>query len=166
MCSSPSANNTILGLSIDLGTIQTKDNSAIFALGIVRDPVIQYTNRQGKMENRTGYYRSRFPNINNVVRLACAMPDAPKSAKPSTPKIADVLGHFPDALASSNALDMSLSQAGRTYGLDYVNLLSLSTRQAMGAIEYTLPAASEPGQLNTSDIKAFMKDMGYVSTAE
>ena len=61
---------------------------------------------------------------------------------------------------------MSLSQAGQTYGLDYVNLLSLSTRQAMAAIEYTLPAVPNPDQLNTSDIKAFMKDMGYVSTAE
>ncbi|KAI0088389.1 hypothetical protein BDY19DRAFT_195871 [Irpex rosettiformis] len=144
----PSTNNTILGLAIDLGTIQSQNKSAVFALGIVRDPVMQYTNGQGKTENRTGYYWSKFANINNVM--------------------ADVLEHFPDALASANALDASISQAAQIYGSDYANLLSLSTRQAMAAIEYTLPkgSSSDPGQLNTSDIKAFVKDMGYVGTAD
>ncbi|KAI0684505.1 hypothetical protein BC835DRAFT_1523871 [Cytidiella melzeri] len=140
----PSATNIIQGFAIDLGTIQSQSNSAVFALGIVRDPVIQYTNGQGQTQNRTAYYWSQFPNVNNV--------------------IADVLDHFPDALASASALDASIAHDAQTYGQDYANLLSLSTRQAMAALEYTLLKDPTTSSYNTSDVKAFMKDLGCTGT--
>ncbi|KAI0766543.1 hypothetical protein BC629DRAFT_1596377 [Irpex lacteus] len=141
----PSNNNTILGLAIDLGTVQPqRDSAAVFSIGIVRDPVVQYTNGQGKTENRSAYYWSNFPNINNV--------------------IADVINHFPDALTAANALDTAISQVAQPYGSGYASILSLATRQAMAAIEYTLPKNSSSNALDTSDIKAFMKDMGCLGT--
>lgn len=80
------------------------------------------------------------------------------------PQIADVINHFPDALTAANALDTAISQAAQPYGSGYASILSLATRQAMAAIEYTLPKDSSSNALNTSDIKAFMKDMGCLGT--
>ncbi|KAI0684501.1 hypothetical protein BC835DRAFT_1293062 [Cytidiella melzeri] len=141
---SPSTSNIIQGLAIDLGTIHSQSGSTLFALGIVRDPVIQYTNGQGRTENRTAYYWSQLPNVSSVVT--------------------DVLSHFPDALTSATALDASIARDAQTYGQDYANLLSLSTRQAMAALEYTVMKDPTTNAYNTSDIKAFMKDMGCTST--
>ena len=58
-------------------------------------------------------------------------------------------------------MDSQIASAASGISSEYYGLLSLATRQAMGAIEYTLSKDSS-GTLNTSDTKAFMKDMGSV----
>ncbi|KAI0343878.1 hypothetical protein BDW22DRAFT_1314881, partial [Trametopsis cervina] len=141
----PSNRNNVAGFAIDLGTVpKGQDGTAVFALGLVRDPVIQYTNGAGHIENRTSYYWSQLPNINAV--------------------ITNVITNYTSALASATTLDASLASAATPYGADYAALISLSTRQTMSALEYTLLRDPSTGVLNTSDIKVFMKDMGYVGT--
>ena len=53
-------------------------------------------------------------------------------------KIKDALDHFEDALAASIELDNKLLAAANSISTEYAGLISLVTRQAMGAIEYTI----------------------------
>ncbi|KAL5508744.1 hypothetical protein ACEPAG_4723 [Sanghuangporus baumii] len=132
----------ILSLSVDLGSVSSTSEPIAFALGVVRDPVIQYTNRLAQIEERSAYYWSQFANIQDV--------------------IGDVLNRTDDALSAAVSLDKQiLSDAGQISS-KYGDILSLSTRQAMGALEYTLSKAN--GVLNTSDVKVFMKDMGGIGS--
>ena len=60
-----------LGISVDIGTIQpgTESNPVIYTIGVVRDPVIQYTNGNNELEERRAYYWANFTSINDVVCL-------------------------------------------------------------------------------------------------
>lgn len=73
-----------------------------------------------------------------------------------------MLDQFEDTLAASIELDNSLIDASRNISNDYADLISLVTRQTMSAIEYTI----DRGSLNTSDVKAFMKNMGDVGSGQ
>ncbi|KAL5519656.1 hypothetical protein ACEPAH_1339 [Sanghuangporus vaninii] len=129
-----------LSFSVFLGSVSSTSEPIAFALGVVRDPVIQYTNRLTQIEERSAYYWSQFTNIHDA--------------------IGDVVNHSVDALSTAVSLDNQiLGDAGKISN-NYGDILSLSTRQAMSALEYTLPKAN--GALNTSDVKAFMKDMGGI----
>ena len=77
-------------------------------------------------------------------------------------KIKDALDHFDDALAASIELDNKLLAAANSISTEYAGLISLVTRQAMGAIEYTILKNNQ----NTSDVKAFMKNMGNVGSGQ
>ena len=79
-----------------------------------------------------------------------------------TDKIKDALDHFEDALAASIELDNKLLTAANSISTEYAGLISLVTRQAMGAIEYTILKNNQ----NTSDVKAFMKNMGNVGSGQ
>ena len=77
-------------------------------------------------------------------------------------KIKDALDHFDDALAASIGLDNKLLAAANSISTEYAGLISLVTRQAMGAIEYTILKNNQ----NISDVKAFMKNMGNVGSGQ
>ena len=75
-------------------------------------------------------------------------------------KIQDVLDHFDDALSASIEFDNKLLADANSISEEYAGLISLTTRQAMSAIEYTI----KRDDLNISDVKAFMKNMGGVGS--
>ena len=77
-------------------------------------------------------------------------------------KVKDALDHFDDALAASIELDNKLLAAADSISTEYAGLISLVTRQAMGAIEYTILENNQ----NISDVKAFMKNMGNVGSGQ
>ena len=60
-----------LAISVDIGTIQpgTESNPVVYTIGVVRDPVIQYTNGNNEVEERRAYYWANFTSINDVVCL-------------------------------------------------------------------------------------------------
>ena len=60
-----------LGISVDIGSIQpgTESNLVIYTIGVVRDPVIQFTNGKSQLEERNAYYWANFTSINDVVRF-------------------------------------------------------------------------------------------------
>lgn len=76
-------------------------------------------------------------------------------------QIADVIGRAADALSTAVSLDNQILADAGQISSRYGDILSLVTRQAMGAYEYTL---SKSNGLNTSDVKAFMKDMGEIGS--
>ena len=78
-------------------------------------------------------------------------------------KIEDVLDHFDDAVSAAISLDNQiLGDAGQISG-QYAEILALATRQAMGALEYTLNKKNS-GPTNNSNVMAFMKDMGGIGS--
>ena len=79
-------------------------------------------------------------------------------------KIKDALDHFDDALAASIELDNKLLAAANAISTEYAGLISLVTRQAMSAIEYTINIKENDNDV--SDIKAFMKNTGNVGSEQ
>ena len=77
-------------------------------------------------------------------------------------KIKDALDHFDDALTASIELDNKLLTAANSISAEYAGLISLVTRSAMSAIEYTILKNNQ----NISDVKAFMKNMGDVGSGQ
>ena len=55
-----------LAFVYDLGSVSSSE-SVLFALGVVRDPAIQYTNGQGKTESRSSYFWSSYSDVAEVV---------------------------------------------------------------------------------------------------
>ena len=55
-----------LAFAYDLGSVSSSE-SVLFAVGVVRDPAIQYTNGQGKVESRSSYFWSSYSNVAEVV---------------------------------------------------------------------------------------------------
>ena len=70
---------------------------------------------------------------------------------------------FDNALSAAITLDAKVIADGQKYSQNYANLLTLTLRQAMGAIDITLGKDGE-GHWNSTDIKAFMKNMGSVGS--
>ncbi|KAL5536145.1 hypothetical protein ACEPAF_4250 [Sanghuangporus sanghuang] len=131
-----------LGIAVDIGSVSSTSEPVAYALGVVRDPAIRYSNELVQIEERSSYYWSQFTNIHDV--------------------IAEVLNHFDDALSGAISLDSEILGAAGQISGNYADILSLSTRQAMGALEYTLLKSDD--SFNTSDVKAFMKDMGGIGS--
>lgn len=63
------SNWPVLGIEVDWGEIQKTPEPAVFALGIVRDPVVQYKLPNETIQMRSHYYRSSFDSDIDAVRL-------------------------------------------------------------------------------------------------
>ena len=56
-----------LAIALDLGTIQSTSEPIVWAVGVMRDPVIQYTNASGQREERSAYYWANYTTIHDTV---------------------------------------------------------------------------------------------------
>ena len=74
-----------------------------------------------------------------------------------------VLDDFPRAQSAAIALDAQIRADGQSISSDYADLLALTARQAMGAMEITIPLGSS-SSWDTSDVKIFMKNMGSIGS--
>ncbi|KAF7378283.1 hypothetical protein MSAN_00253700 [Mycena sanguinolenta] len=123
----------VLAHAVDLGSTATI-SSVAWAVGVVRDPVMILSGVK-----RGAYYWSQYATIGDAI-------DA-------------FVTDFPAAKARALALDDQILQDAGAISQDYVDLISLGTRQALAGIEITLSTLQD-GSFNLSDIKAFMKDVG------
>ena len=73
------------------------------------------------------------------------------------------MAHYNDALDAANTLDKEIADAALNVSSEYHGLLALATRQAMGGLEYTLVKDSS-GHFNTSDVKAFLHNIGGIGS--
>ncbi|KAK6837141.1 protein of unknown function DUF1793 [Aspergillus parasiticus SU-1] len=120
----------IVALSHDLGIV-TGTQSVRFAVGYVREKAINYLGTP-----YTGYYRANYSGIPEAVTY--------------------FLDDYQDALQESLKLDLELStKAKATAGQKYADIVTLSTRQAYGAIDLTIPNDS----LDIDDALAFVKEL-------
>ncbi len=73
------------------------------------------------------------------------------------------LEDFNNSLADSENFDSSLLTAAQNISAAYGDLLALTVRQAMAALEITVSKKAD-GTFNTTDVMAFFKDMGGVGS--
>ena len=58
-----SQNFTSLAIAVDIGSVQSATSPVVYSVGVVRDPVVQYTNE----ESRSPYYRVQYTNVHDLV---------------------------------------------------------------------------------------------------
>ena len=56
-----------MAIAVDLGSISSTSEPVSYAIGVVRDPVVQYTNSLVQIQELRAYYWSQFSNIHDVV---------------------------------------------------------------------------------------------------
>lgn len=122
-------NNSVHGFAYRLGA--TQDATVRFAVGVVRESAINLLG-----EAQTHYYRSQYPEISDAVDHFFA--------------------DYEEAASEGQKLDSAIeTTATSLVGTNYSDILALSTRQVLGAIDLTIPKDT----LNTSDVKAFIKEI-------
>lgn len=120
----------VVAMSHDLGRV-TGGRSVNFAVGYVREEAINYLG-----DAYTGYYRAQYPKTFDAVSY--------------------FLDDYHDASQESAALDSELStKAKASAGQKYSDIVALSTRQAFGGIDITIPNDSR----ETSQVLAFIKEL-------
>lgn len=153
----------VFGISVDVGTVgSTASTPVVWTLGVVRTQSVQYKGLSGLVEQRSAYYWSNFSSPTDVVRLL-PLSVAVASADVMS-KVNFFLNDFSRAVSAANAMDASIRSAGSQISGDYADLLTLSLRQVMSAVEITVTKGSD-NQWNTSDVKSFMKNMGSVGSS-
>lgn len=131
---------SVAALAHDLGTVYG-EASVNFVVGYEREAAINYLG-----EEHTGYYRAEYPTTHKALSF--------------------FLDDYADALKESLELDRELAAfATATAGPKYADIVALSTRQAYGGIDLTIPNES----LDTNDTFAFIKELssdGNVNTID
>ncbi|ESK96787.1 glutaminase [Moniliophthora roreri MCA 2997] len=128
----------VFALSVDLGGIESSTSSTVWSLGVVRDPVVMYSSSNGP-QSRSPFFRTQYNHIGDAI---------------------DAFGkNYSSAVGTANQLDRDIMRDGDAISTKYGNLLALSTRQAMAAVDITVSLLAD-GKGNLSDVKAFMKDTG------
>ena len=60
---------SVFAISVDLGQISSITSPVVWAVGYVRDPVVQYTTSTGSTEIRRPYYATQYSSIGSAVRI-------------------------------------------------------------------------------------------------
>lgn len=136
----------VLGLAVDYGMVEATTEPAVFALGVVRNPLVQYRLSSGTNQDRAPYYlTSNQYSSGSYVSLAKAF-----------------LNDYSRAAEASGRFDTLLNNEGNEYSSDYADLLALSARQLMGAFDITTSKMGDGYDAN--DVMVFMKNMGGVGS--
>ncbi|THV01316.1 hypothetical protein K435DRAFT_853870 [Dendrothele bispora CBS 962.96] len=135
----------VFGLAVDLGPLKSTTSSLVWALGIVRDPVVKYAASPNSIENQRPYFYS--------------------DSRFSSQKIEDVIDFFiqdyESAVQRAESLDARILQdaASVSGGNDqYFNLVSMGARLVLAGFDITYSIKE-----GATDIKAFMKNTGIGS---
>ena len=72
---------------------------------------------------------------------------------------------FSAALDRAQNLDERIMNDAGKVSSNYVDLVSLAARQVMGSMDITVLQNDADGSLNGSDVKIFVKDIGYSGCA-
>ncbi|KAJ7073128.1 hypothetical protein C8F01DRAFT_269171 [Mycena amicta] len=124
----------VLAHLVDFGSISAFPSNVFWAVGLKRDPVVTF---QGAA--RHGYWLAEYGTIGDAI-------DA-------------FITDFPAAKARALALDDKILADASAISQEYADLVSLGLRQALAGVEITVSNGSNGGY-NTSDVLAFMKDLG------
>ncbi|KAK0500707.1 hypothetical protein EDD18DRAFT_1434560 [Armillaria luteobubalina] len=136
-------NWVVLGHAVNLNNITSTASSVVWAIGLVRDPVISLSSTSGN-NNRSSYFWTEYSMVSDAID--------------------SFLNDFPNAKQRAIALDSKIVSDARQISDNYADLVTLAARQAL-AVDITVSKDST-GQWNTSDIMTFMKDVGRVNPVE
>lgn len=59
-----------MALSVDFGNVTSLQDPPTWAVGFVRDPVVNYTTASGTVQSRSPYFRTQYPTDAEAVSRA------------------------------------------------------------------------------------------------
>jgi len=139
-------------------------NEGVFAIGHMRTPYVNYIKRapggnsttpKSYLQDRFGYWMSKYPNFSDAVSF--------------------FVGDFENALSHCLKLDAQIDSDSKTavggglVGEMYSAITQLSVRQSFATIEITVPYNDTAKTYNTSDTLIFLKEIssnGDMSTVD
>ncbi|KAG8715007.1 hypothetical protein FRC11_006163 [Ceratobasidium sp. 423] len=131
----------VFAFARDIGSITDSSKSpVVFAVGHVRDPLVQYIVAGNQLQERHPYWLSKYANANDA--LSAFLSD----------------NEYQHSLTAASALDTKIFNDATPVHADYTSIVQLSARQAFAAVELTVSKTSG-GSYNTSDVKIFMKEI-------
>ncbi|KAH9899948.1 DUF1793-domain-containing protein [Cubamyces lactineus] len=156
-----SNNWPVFALARDLGKVNSTSASspAVFAVGHVRDPVVQYITASNEVQQRSSLFMA-YTNSVYTSRLPITFG--------LEMQVTTFLNDYENALARAKAFDAQVNQDAAKVSTDYAAIVALSIRQTFGATEITVSKTGSGGY-NTSDIMVFMKELstgGAVNTVD
>ncbi|KAK0466307.1 uncharacterized protein EV420DRAFT_1261099 [Desarmillaria tabescens] len=127
----------VLGHAVNLSNIASTTSSVVWAIGLVRDPVISLYSTTTN-STRSSYFWTAFNTDSDAID--------------------SFLNDFSNAKQRAIDLDNKIMSDTRRVSDNYADLVALAARQAL-AVDITVSRDSN-GQWNTSDVMSFMRDMG------
>ncbi|KAK0466308.1 uncharacterized protein EV420DRAFT_1617584 [Desarmillaria tabescens] len=127
----------VFGHAVNLSNIASTTSSVVWAIGLVRDPVISLYSTTTN-SSRSSYFWTTFNTVNDAIDF--------------------FLDDFSNAKQRAIDLDNKIMSDARRVSDNYADLVALAARQAL-AVDITVSRDSN-GQWNTSDVMSFMRDMG------
>ena len=77
-------------------------------------------------------------------------------------QINSVMSNFSDSVINAETLDTRIARSASAISLNYSSILAISTRQAFGAFDLTVPQASSSEFM--TDVKAFARNFGNLGS--
>ncbi|KAL1667943.1 hypothetical protein GGF50DRAFT_86409 [Schizophyllum commune] len=127
----------VFSLSWDLGDVDDNAKEAVWAMGLARSPVVQYTSGSSS-EGRYPYYLTEYSNADDAFEAF----------------IAD----YDDAATRADSFDAKIMSAAGSVSSNYADLIALGTRQTFAGAEFTVSQGDN--SYDAGDVLAFMKQSG------
>ncbi|KAK0455849.1 hypothetical protein EV421DRAFT_1918400 [Armillaria borealis] len=127
----------VLGHAVNLNNITSTTSSVVWAIGLVRDPVISLYSTSAN-DSRSSYFWTAYNTVSDAVDF--------------------FLSDFSNAKQRAINIDNKITSDARQISNNYADLVTLAARQAL-AVDITVSKDNE-GQWNTSDVMTFMRDVG------
>ena len=151
------ASDMAYAISRDLGTIQATPAPIVWAIGYATDPAISYANESASSTQwRRPYYKSQYSDDQLLVTLfifwRCFCSNI-------LVQIIDFLNDFSSASERAQQLDQKVLKDAASVSSLLGDLVSLAVPQVYGSSQLTI-GTDESGELDTSDVMMFIKDIG------
>lgn len=149
---------TAFGVAVDVGVVSGTSDPVVYAIGLVRDPVIQYIDPAGQLQLLSPLYHISYGSVSDLVCVASFISDYISLVKPRSFQLQAVFDNFTDSITAAQSLDLKIAGDGDVISSAYAGLLAVSTRQAFGAADLTTGSTAVPGT------RAFAWDIGAVGS--
>ncbi|KAI0267828.1 hypothetical protein BC834DRAFT_60087 [Gloeopeniophorella convolvens] len=133
--------SSVFALVRNLGTVTT-NSSAVFSLGFVQSPAIQFAHPSGGTQLRVPYFHTKYVAIGDLI-------DA-------------FLGDFSSAWQRGLHLESQIDINSAGLPSDYLSLLGIATRLTMSSAVLTAGTLSD-GTVDGTDVTMFMKNIGALT---
>ena len=155
-----SDNLPVFAISRDLGTIQATQDPVVWAIGYTTDPAINYSDLSGAPPiSRSPYYKIQYSNDEELASIYGNFREDNMSN--IEVQIVDFLNDFSNASSRALQPDYKIFNDSQSISSDLPMLTSTALAEVYGSMQLTI-GTDEHGNLNTSDVMMFMKNIGGV----
>ena len=155
-----SDNLPVFAISRDLGTIQATQDPVVWAIGYTTDPAINYSDLSGAPPiSRSPYYKIQYSNDEELASIHGNFREDNMSN--IEVQIVDFLNDFSNASSRALQPDYKIFNDSQSISSDLPMLTSTALAEVYGSMQLTI-GTDEHGNLNTSDVMMFMKNIGGV----